>query len=120
MIFVGKYFFCYILLKSGSHLRNFCFICFKNDEKYFLFHLKSSFRSQDIYVFVLTFWACSKNGLIRKISLTSKFMTSHPGWQRIAINILLNISRIKGNQTKKFVQLIEYNKNIFFKNHTEN
>ena len=26
-----------------------CFICFfKNDEKCFLFHLKSSFRSQDI------------------------------------------------------------------------
>ena len=26
----------------------------------FLFHLKSSFRSQDIQVFVLTFWSCSK------------------------------------------------------------
>ena len=31
---------------------------FKNDEKCFLFHLKSSFRSQDIEVFVLTFWSC--------------------------------------------------------------
>ena len=30
---------------------------FKNDEKCFLFHLKSSFRSQDIWVFVLTFWS---------------------------------------------------------------
>ena len=28
---------------------------FKNDEKCFLFHLKTSFRSQDIYVFVSTF-----------------------------------------------------------------
>ena len=28
---------------------------FKNDEKYVLFHLKSSFRSQDIYIFVLKF-----------------------------------------------------------------
>ena len=33
---------------------------FKNDEKCFLFHLKSSFRSQDIYIFVLTFWSCEK------------------------------------------------------------
>ena len=28
---------------------------FKNYKKCFLFHLKSSFRSQDIYVFILTF-----------------------------------------------------------------
>ena len=31
-----------------------------NDEKSFLFYLKSSFRSQDIQVFVLTFWSCIK------------------------------------------------------------
>ena len=40
-------------LKSDSHLANFFFIfalmiAFQNDEKCFLFHLKSSFRSQDI------------------------------------------------------------------------
>ena len=28
---------------------------FKNDEKWFLFHLKSSFHSQDIWAFVMTF-----------------------------------------------------------------
>ena len=33
---------------------------FKNDDKCFLFHLKSSFRSQDIQFFVLTFWSCRK------------------------------------------------------------
>ena len=33
---------------------------FKNDEKGFLFHVNSSFCSQDIQVFVLTFWSCSK------------------------------------------------------------
>ena len=33
---------------------------FKNDEKYFLFHLESFFRSQDFWIFVLTFWSCSK------------------------------------------------------------
>ena len=41
-------------------------------------------------------------------------MTSEPGKQAIAIHILPNISRIKGNQTLIFGQLIEYNmRNIF-------
>ena len=56
-----------------------------------------------------------KNGLIRKMRrLTSKFMTSQPGSQTIAILILPDISQSKGNQAMKFGQLIEYNKrNIF-------
>ena len=37
-------------------------------------------------------------------------MTSQAGLQTIAIHILPNISQIKGNQTMKFRQLIEYNK----------
>ena len=37
-------------------------------------------------------------------------MTAQPGLQTIAIHILPNISRSKGNQTMKFVQLIEYDK----------
>ena len=41
-------------------------------------------------------------------------MTSQPGKQIIAIHILHNISRRKGNQGMKFGQLIECNmKNIF-------
>ena len=41
-------------------------------------------------------------------------MTSQPGKQTTAINILPNISRRKGNQTMKFGQVIEYDmKNIF-------
>ena len=41
-------------------------------------------------------------------------MTLQPGQQRITIQILVNISRIKGNQTIKFGQLIEHPKrNIF-------
>ena len=41
-------------------------------------------------------------------------MTSRPGKQTIAIHILPNISRSKGNQAMKFGQLIEYNmRNIF-------
>ena len=49
-----------------------------------------------------------KNGLIRKVKLISKFMTSQPGKQTIAIHTLPSISRIKVNQTMKFGQLIEY------------
>ena len=106
------------LLKSDSHLpKNFCYFLdlkpFKKDEKC-LFHLNSSFRSQDIQVFVTTFWSCRNNGLIRKIGLTSKLMTSQSGLRKIAIHILPNISQSKNNQTMKFGQLIEYNKrNIF-------
>ena len=41
-------------------------------------------------------------------------MTLQPGQQRITINILVNILRIKDNQTMKLGQLIEHNKrNIF-------
>ena len=43
-------------------------------------------------------------------------MASQPGYQKIAIHILLNISQSKGNQAMKFDQLIEYNRrNISFK-----
>ena len=87
---------------------------FQNDEKYFLFRLKSFFRSQDIWVFVMTFSSCRKNSLIRKARLTSKFKTSQRGLQLILIHILPNISQSKGNQTMKSGQLIEHNKkNIF-------
>ena len=41
-------------------------------------------------------------------------MTWQPGKQTIAIHILPNISKSKGNRTIKFGQLIEYNiRNIF-------
>ena len=41
-------------------------------------------------------------------------MTSQPGYQRITTHILLNISRIKDNQTMKFGQLIEHLPRNFF------
>ena len=47
-----------------------------------------------------------RNGFIRKLRLISKFMTSQSGKQKIAIQILLNISRNKDNQTMKFGQLM--------------
>ena len=41
-------------------------------------------------------------------------MTLQPGKQTIAMHLLPNISRSKGNQTMKYGQLIEYNmRNIF-------
>ena len=50
----------------------------------------------------------------RRRKLISKFMTSQPGYQAITVHILPNILRSRGNQTIKFVQLIEYNmRNIF-------
>ena len=55
-----------------------------------------------------------RNGLIRKIRLISKFMTPQPWKQTIAMHILLNISRNKGNETMKFGQLIQHNMINFF------
>ena len=48
-------------------------------------------------------------------------MTSQPGLQIIAIHILPNISRSKGNQAMKFGHLIEYNmrNNFVKKSYTE-
>ena len=60
------------------------------------FHLKGSFRSQEINFF-LDFLAMYKSNLIRKIRLFSKFMMSEPGQQKIAMSIFTNISRNKGN-----------------------
>ena len=52
--------------------------------------------------------------MIRKIRLTSKFMTSQSGLQTITIHTLPNISQSQEDQTMKFGQLIEYDKrNIF-------
>ena len=52
--------------------------------------------------------------MIGKIRLISRFMSPQPGYQTIAIHILTNISRSKGNQALKLGQLIEYDmRNIF-------
>ena len=57
-----------------------------------------------------------KNGLIRKIRLISKFITSKPGLKIITIHVLTNILRSKGNQEMEFGKLREYNsRNIFLK-----
>ena len=58
--------------------------------------------------------------MIRKLRLISKSMTSQSGQKIVAILILLNISRINGNQAIKFDRFKEYNVIFFCKNHTEN
>ena len=48
-------------MKSESHPQKLCISAwkaFKKDEK--LFHVKGSFRSQDIYIFVATFLSSRK------------------------------------------------------------
>ena len=52
---------------------------FKNDEKCFLFRLKSYFRFQGIPVFLLTLCSRRKIDLIKKIRLTSKFLPLQSG-----------------------------------------
>ena len=60
--------------------------------------------------------------------MTSKFMTSQPGKQAIAIAILTNISRSKGNQAMKVGQstecktrsIFEKKKNKHIQNMVEN
>ena len=67
-----------------------------------------------LFSFLRYFFLTLKNGLIRKPTLISKFMTSQAGQQIITIHILSNILTSKGNQTMAFGQLIEYNTiNIF-------
>ena len=79
----------------------------------FYFTLKALFVLK-ILKFLSWLLVLQKNGLIRKMRLTSKFMTSQPWKQRIAIHILPNISRSEGNRTMKFDKLTEYNmRNIF-------
>ena len=106
-------------VKSDSYLpKNVSYLLdwkpFKNDENVFYFNLKA-LSVLKIFKFLSRLLKTTrKNGLIRKIRLTSKFITSQPDLQTIAIHILPNISQSKGNQTMKFGQLIEYNKrNIF-------
>ena len=59
------------------------------------------------------FLVIQKNGLIKKLWLISKFMTSQTGQQIVTIHDLLYISRSKSNQTMKFSQLKECNVEYF-------
>ena len=68
--------------KSVSHLKSETIFGnwkpFKNNEKCLLFHLKIAFFPRYLN-FCLDFLVMKKNGLIKKIRLVSKFMTSQHG-----------------------------------------
>ena len=80
------------------------------------FTLKSLFFFRYLN-FYPDFFGYVENGLIRKLMLISKIVTSKTGKQIIAIHILSNISRSidNQNQTTKNGRFIEYNmRSIFF------
>ena len=68
-------------IKVGlSPSKKICFICFNKSPLKMMadasfFHLKISFRPQNIKSFFLTFWSCRKNSSIRKIRLISDVTT---------------------------------------------
>ena len=75
----------------------------------FYFTLQKLFSFSRYLNFCLDFLVTYKNGLIRKLRLISKFMTSQPGKQTIAIHVLHNISRSRDYQRVKFGHFVEYN-----------
>ena len=92
----GQIWFCSI--KGGSRLpEKFALSAWlkalENDEKRFLFHLRSTFWSEDIYIFDLTFSVMQENGLVRNLRLISAFVASQLGKQTIKIYILVDISK---------------------------
>ena len=95
---------------------------FKNDEKCSWSHRKNSLRFKSFKSFSWIFrHVARKNGLIRKLRLISKLMTTQHRYQSVTIQILPNISRSKGNETMEFGQLIDYDKrNIFFRRSFKN
>ena len=71
---------------------------FKIMKNAFYFTLKLFSFSR--YVNHFEFWSCRKTAKFKR--LISKFITSQPDYQTIAINILPNISRSKDNKAMKF------------------
>ena len=84
---------CALSLKLDPYLPKNFVICFiesplKMIKNAFYFILKAPFVFNILkFLSYLNFWSCRKNGLIEKIFLTSKFMTSQPGYQTITIQI---------------------------------
>ena len=93
----------------------------------FLFHLKSFFRSQDIKVFVTTFWSCRKNGfsdLLAKIIKANSDISNSDISQKVTINVNIDLSA-KVFQRCFYKQISQYFEGItskyqysFWKGHT--
>ena len=88
-------------LKWGSEVGVICFRkAFKNDEC-FLFHVKSSFRSQDIKIFDLAFVVMYKKVNFKIYNVAD--------WEIITLHILPNISISIDNVTITFGLSMECN-----------
>ena len=102
-----------------SPLKKICIICLiqsllKMMKNAFYFILKALSILKIFKFLSRHFGHVWKMAWLNRLKLTSKFMTSQPGFQAIPILILPNISQSKGSQTIKFGQLIECNmRNIF-------
>ena len=102
-----------------SPLKKICIICLiqsllKMMKNAFYFILKALSILKIFKFLSRHFGHVWKMAWLNRLKLTSKFMTSQPGFQAIPMLILPNISQSKGSQTIKFGQLTEYNKrNIF-------
>ena len=57
-----------------------------------LYFISKALYFLKIFKFVLTFWLSRKSRMIKKVRLISNFIMSQPGYQTIAIYILLNIA----------------------------
>ena len=95
------------VFKALSHFRKIYFICFnesplKMRKNVFYFILKALFVLKRFKFLFWLFGRVKKTGLIRKITLISRFMASQPGSLTITIHVLANISRSKCDQTMKF------------------
>ena len=102
-----------VLSGLGQFLASESFLKMMEKASYFTFE---ALFVPKILKFCLDFLVMQKNSLIRNIRLISRFMTSQPGKQTVAIHLLPNISRSKDNQLTKLGQLIECNiRNISLK-----
>ena len=99
-------------LRSDSRLpKKLCYLLdwkpFKNDEKCFLFHLKSS-CSQDIKVFSMTFFShVGKRAWLEKDKVCFKIHDATTRFYTQLQYTYCPISESKGNKTMKVGQLIE-------------
>ena len=89
----------------------------KNDEKCFLFHVKSSFRSQDIYVFMLTsspHFSPVSHCWKSRLKIMFKIHDVMNGQTRISKYILIDISECSWGLMMKLGHMIEYyQRNVF-------
>ena len=85
-------------------------ICFNESPLKTMFVLKI-FK---LLSFVMTFWVCRENDLIRKIRLISKLRRNLVNKELQCTYFPLSHELIKGNQILKFGQVKQYNKRDFF------